>query len=743
MQRQGADLRDLSGDLPVLPACYNRPMTDDAVPSPLGAISSRDGPGDRALTSDGATRRHLLELAFYLRLAREWDLRFEKLFRLGQVSKWYSSVGNEACTVAAADRLESGDALCTLHRDSGAILRYYVDVEDLAPGLLSAESSGRRGPRVECGDSLQRLYRLACQLMGRAHGYSAGYERSYHYGAFDEAAGLLHVGMISHLGAMVPVAAGLGLASRLAGGDRVALNFLGDGGTSTGEFHEGLNMAGVLDAPLVLVIENNRYAFSTPVAQQSRARSFADRAIGYGIAGERVDGNDPLAVSSAVGRAVDRARAGAGPTLIEAMVGRLRGHSEGDDSLARVPAEERQRFEREDPVTRFEDRLLKHGVIQPSVLDAIARRSAEIVLEVADRALAAPPPDLSAPHRSVFQVVETIEVDASLESSAEVELSYLGAVGRALRDALAEDPTVVLLGQDIAEFGGAFKVTRGLVEEFGVERVINTPIAEAGTLGIAAGLALADKRPIVEMQFADFVSCGFNQLVNVIAKLYYRMQRSVPLVVRLPTGGGVGAGPFHSQCVEAWFLHVPGLKVVAPSTAEDAYRLLRQAIRDPNPVLFFEHKFLYRRDSGKFWPLDAASAVVEGARVVRPGRHVSCVSWGWMVHRLLEAADLLAEEGCEVEVVDLRVLAPLEDGEVRRSVRRTGRLLVLHEASLTGGFGAEVAARLGTSCFEFLDAPIERLAFADTPIPCNRGLEEQCLPSVEGIVEALRRLRAF
>ena len=310
---------------------------------------------------------------------------------------------------------------------------------------------------------------------------------------------------------------------------------------------------------------------------------------------------------------------------------------------------------------------------------------------------------------------------------------------------MEEDPEVFLMGQDIAAFGGAFKVTRGLLEEFGPGRVLNTPIAEAGMIGIASGAALLGKRPVVEMQFSDFVSCGFNPLVNVAARFHYRTGLPVPLVIRLPSGGGVGAGPFHSQSLEATFLHVPGLKVVVPAWPEDAYSLLREAIRDPNPVLFFEHKYLYRRVKASLAPasIDIGAGVEAGARIVRPGDGVSVFTWGWMVHRAVAAAEALGEEGISVEVVDLRVLAPLDERTVMESVGRTGRALVVHEAQLTGGFGGEIAARIAEGAFEALDAPVRRLAYPDHPVPFNKELEAVCLPDEESIAASLRELAAW
>ena len=714
-------------------------MVDSGLSDDVAAAAEPGG--DLRADSEPAELAASLETCAFLRLAREWDLRFERLFRQGAVAKWYSSVGHEATTVSAGAVLEAGDALFSLHRDSGAILRYYVDIDDVLPGLVPGARSSRGR------DSRELLHRLASQLLGRAAGFSRGYERSFHYAHIDEPAGIFHVGMISHLGAMIPVAAGVALGFRHQGRRRVALNFIGDGGTSTGDFHEGLNMAAVLGAPFVLVVENNGYAFSTPLSQQSAAPSLAARAQGYGMVGVRVDGNDPEVVGGVLREAVTRARAGEGPTLVEAMVGRMRGHSEGDRSLDGVPSTDRERYLREDPVEGYERSLLERGAVTREWLDELRSACSDLLIDVVDRALESSGPG-AGERRPVF-LEPSVEVEDPVPDPAEDgegdgdEVTYLEGISTALRDAMREDTGVFLMGQDIAGFGGAFTVTRGFVEEFGDDRVINTPIAESGTLGMAVGCSLLGRRPVVEMQFADFVSCGFNQLVNVAAKLFYRTERPVPLVVRLPSGGGVGAGTFHSQNVEAWFLHVPGLKVVAPSTVQDAYTLLREAISDPNPVLFVEHKYLYRRASGAIGSVRRRSfeaGVSARAAVVREGKDATIIAYGWMAHRALDAARALESEGLDVEVVDLRVLAPLDDATILASVERTGRVLVVHEAPRTGGFGGEIVARIADIGFEHLDAPVRRLAYPDTPVPFDKGLEAECLPSEETIASAVRAL---
>jgi 2-oxoisovalerate dehydrogenase E1 component len=692
----------------------------------------------------GATAR-LLRYA-YMKLTRDFDSRFEALLLTGRVSKWYSEVGNEATTIPAGLALESGDALCTLHRDLGAILAVYLDPARAFPGFGFGEPDGRR-PEPEA-----ILRRLACQLLGKGEGFSQGVERSFHYGYLAPEHGITHIGMISHLGSMIPVAAGCAFAFRQAGTDRISINFIGDGATSTGDFHEGLNMAAVWKLPLILIIENNLYAFSTPARLQYAAERLSDRAIGYGMAGETVDGNDPDAMAAALDRAVRRARAGEGPTLIEAMLGRMRGHSEGDDSLKVVPPDELAGYLAADPVPAYARRLEAEGLLDAATRQRLDARIGELVERAIGSALEAAAPEASVAFRPVFAPVEVGEKDLKdlkdlkdvrdvKDSKDSKETTYIDAINLALREEMARDESVVLMGQDIGVFEGPFRTTRGLHSRW-PNRVLDTPIAESGTIGIAIGASLLGYRPVVEMQFGDFISCGFNQLVNVAAKLYYRWQVPCPIVIRLPSGGGVGAGPFHSQNPEGWFAGTPGIKVVCPATAQDARALLKAAIRDPNPVMFFEHKFLYRRIKARL-PEGDDLGVLGEARVLRPGDRLTLIGYGASTWTCLEAAEELAKEGVEAEVIDLRTLIPYDEETVLASVKKTGRALIVHEAALTLGFGAEIAARLADVAFPWLDAPIRRVAYPDRPVPYSRVLENALLPTKEKVLAEARGLLRF
>ena len=678
-----------------------------------------------------------LQYAF-MRLTRDLDARFESLRLTGRVSKWYSGIGNEATTVAAGLALEPGDVLCTLHRDLGAILSTYLDPARTFPGMGFGEPDGLRPDPVEL------LEKLACQLLGKAAGFSQGVERSFHYGYLAPETGIRHLGMISHLGSMIPVAAGCAFALKQDGSDRVAINFIGDGGTSTGDFHEGLNMAAVWRLPLVLVIENNRYAFSTPAEAQYAAERLSDRGPGYGIAAESVDGNDPGEMRKAISAAVARARSGGGPTLIEAVLGRMRGHSEGDDSLKVVPERELATYMAQDPVPAFAERLTGLGLLDVETQDAIAERCRFLIESALDAALDAPLPEVATAMRPALAAAPEPEpaLDSGEPFTSQVEVSYVDAIRSALEKEMKLDERVILMGQDIGRFEGAFRVTKGLHARW-PRRVLDTPIAESGTVGIAIGAALLGYRVVVvEMQFADFVSCGFNQIVNVAAKLFYRWQVPCPIVIRLPSGGGVGAGPFHSQNPEGWFTHVAGLKVVCPATAQDASALLKAAIRDPNPVIFCEHKFLYRRVKEPL-PGEWEVGPLGVAAVRRAGTDVTLIGYGASTWVCVEAAKMLEAEGVDAEVIDLRTLVPLDWATLETSIRKTSHAVVVYEAQKTGGFGAEVCAQISERAFAWLDGPVLRVAHADRPVPYVRNLEQALLPNAERIVAAVKETLSF
>lgn len=640
-------------------------------------------------------------------LPRVIEERMLVLLRQGKLGKWFSGIGQEAIAAGVVAALRPDDPILPMHRNLGVFTGRGVDLD-----------------------------RLLRQLLGRADGFTSGRDRTFHFGDLDHHI----VGMISHLGAMLPVADGLALAVQLRGEDRVVAAFTGDGATSEGDVHEALNLAAVWRLPVIFMVENNQWGLSTPANEQYACADLADRGAGYGLPGVVVDGNDVVAVINVVQEAAVRARGGGGPTLIEAKTFRMRGHEEASGT-GYVPPELLADWAGRDPLLRLEDAV-------PAEERARLRSEmeAEVAARVAD-ALAAPMPESTpeAERAAVFQVLVTESTPKRARSGDQNpsgrEMRYVDAISDGLRAIMRADDRALLLGQDIAEYGGAFKITEGFALAFGKDRVRNTPIIESGAIGAAMGLALAGFRPIVELQFGDFISCGFNQLVNNLATTHYRWGAPVPVVVRVPVGGGLGAGPFHSQNVEAWFTHVPGLKVVAPATPADARGLLLAAHADPNPVLYLEHKLLYRAARG---PVPAAHCPIPigEAAVARPGGDATVVAYGAAVPWALEAAEAVAADGHDVEVIDLRSLAPWDAERVVASVERTGRALVVHEAPLTGGFGAEVAATIGRAAFAALDAPVVRVGGLDTPVPAGRVLED--LTSARGrLLPALRDLLAW
>jgi len=699
---------------PGAPACLAAHLTRESdVMSPADPPATTMGLSDvtsEVLENEGLTEDRLRELHRALLLPRVIEEKMLLLLRQGRLSKWFSGIGQEAIAVGVTAALEPSDKLLPMHRNLGVFTGRGLDLE-----------------------------RLLLQLLGRAGGFTEGRERSFHFG--DLGRGI--VGMISHLGAMLPVADGLALAFQLRGTDQVAVVFTGDGATSEGDFHEALNLAAVWKLPVLFVIENNQYGLSTPVHEQYACRHLADRGPGYGMPGVVVDGNDLLKVYRSVRQAARRARSGEGPSLLEFKTFRLRGHEEASGT-AYVPKPLIEEWAKRDPLLRYEAFLERRGLMNAGQRAAVAAELKAQVDSLVDEALERPTATARAEEllAAVYAAPRTRAQPPSPERlSGAPQRRYVDAVREALADALEHDPDVVLLGQDIAEYGGVFKATAGLAETFGKRRVRNTPIIESGALGAALGLALEGFRPMVEMQFADFISCGFNQIVNNLAKTHFRWGARVPVVIRAPVGGGVGAGPFHSQNIEAWFTSVAGLKVVAPATPFDAKGLLAAAFEDDNPVLYLEHKLLYRTESGPV-PEGFYSLPLGVARTAREGHDATIVTYGIGVRWALAAAGTLAQEGRQIEVIDLRTLLPWDTESVLTSARKTGRVLVLHEAPLSGGFGGELAATVGQESFQWLDAPVMRVAALDTPVPFAKELERTCSPEPR-LLPALRELLAY
>ncbi|NOX37102.1 MAG: dehydrogenase [Calditrichaeota bacterium] len=649
----------------------------------------------------------LLELYYYLLLPRRIEERMLKLLRQGKIGKWFSGIGQEAIAVGATFALQSTDVILPMHRNLGVFTTRGVD--------------------------LKRLFR---QLLGREGGFTRGRDRTFHFGV----PGHHIIGMISHLAAMLPVADGFALAFQLRGENRVALAFTGEGATSEGDFHEALNLAAVWKLPVIFLIENNGYGLSTPTHEQFACERLADRGVGYGMPGVQIDGNDVLTVYRTIREAAERARRGEGPTLIEAMTFRMRGHEEASGTKY-VPPELFDIWAKKDPIDRFERWLQEQGILQDTHKQEIEKRIAHQIDTALKDALDAPMPR-SHPEAELADVYAPSRVAIHIPRSPGETRRYIDAISEALWQKMEADESVLLMGQDIAEYGGVFKVTEGFVQRFGKARIRNTPIIESGAVGAALGLALEGFKPVVEMQFADFVSCAFNQIVNNLAKTHYRWGAAVNVTIRLPYGGGVSGGPFHSQSPEAWFFHVPGLKLVAPATPFDAKGLLMAAIDDPNPVLYFEHKFLYRSLKGDV-PREPYAVEIGRAKVVRKGTDLTIITYGLAVHWALEIAEQFSSEGFRIEVVDLRTLLPWDRELVLDSVRRNNKVLVLHEANLTGGIGAEIAATIAEEAFEFLDAPVRRVASLDTPIPASDWLEKQVYWPKIRLPDVVRQLLAY
>jgi 2-oxoisovalerate dehydrogenase E1 component len=529
--------------------------------------------------------------------------------------------------------------------------------------------------------------------------------------------------MISHLGAMLGVADGLALASNLDHRDDIVVVFSGDGGTSEGDFHEAVNVAAVWELPVMFLIENNGYGLSTPSDEQFRCRQMIDKAIGYGIEGVKVDGNNILDVYGTAKRIAEKMRKDRKPVLLEAMTFRMRGHEEAS-GVKYVPASLINEWKKRDPVMNFEDHLRDSKVLTDAAIKEIRSEFKESIDVAWDAALEEP--EVSA---SVEEELRDVYAVSPLRTETPPEVAgpskrFVDAIAEGLRQAMEFDPKLVLMGQDIAEYGGVFKVTEGFVQKFGKDRVRNTPLCESAIIGAGLGLSLAGRASMVEMQFADFVSCGFNQIVNNLAKTHYRWGHGVNVTVRMPTGAGVGAGPFHSQSTEAWFTHVPGLRVLYPATPFDAKGLLTAALREPNPVVFFEHKYLYRSLESPV-PDEYYTLPIGKARIIQEGRNATLVTYGWGVHWALEVSKEFRD--ADIEIIDLRTLLPWDSETVFASVRKTNRCLVLHEDTMVGGFGGEIAASIQEACFKSLDAPVMRLGSLETPVPFNATLEKQFL----------------
>ena len=637
------------------------------------------------------------------------------LLRQGRISKWFSGIGQEAIAVGVTKALDMDEWIMPLHRNLGVF-------------------TTRNMP-------LSKLFK---QWQGNKDGYSKGRERSFHFGSKEH-----HIcGMISHLGPQMALADGVALAHKLKKESKISVAFTGDGGTSEGDFHEALNVAAVWDLPVIFIIENNGYGLSTPTNEQYRCKNLVDKAVGYGIEGVQIDGNNILEVYETIKAARDFCIKNQKPYLIECMTFRMRGHEEAS-GVKYVPKHLFDMWEQKDPIKNFEtwlkeENILSEGEIEEIRANTKAHIEAELAIGFNSEHLVPNTTeevnDVYAPRINRAQtIIDNSSTHDVIFNGTQSDKKFINAISDAIEQSLQRFDDFVVMGQDIAEYGGAFKVTEGFVEKFGKDRIRNTPICESAIVGTALGLSLKGMKSMMEMQFADFATVGFNQIINNLAKIHYRWGQPADVVVRMPTGGGVGAGPFHSQSNEAWFVHTPGLKVVYPSSPIDAKGLLVTAINDPNPVLFFEHKGLYRSVSGMV-PDDYYEIEIGKAKHVKAGTDISIITYGAGVHWALDYQK--NNTHISLDILDLRTLLPLDYEGIKASVMRTGKVLILHEDSLIGGIGGEISAWINEHCFTSLDAPILRCASLDTPIPFNLDLEKNFM-AYSRLGETVERLMKY
>ncbi len=668
----------------------------------------------RAIDFDrtGFEDQELLDIYAAIMKPRLIEEKMLILLRQGKITKWFSGWGQEGVSVGTALAMNQEEYILPMHRNLGIFTTRGIP-----------------------------LSRLFAQFQGKMSGFTKGRDRSFHFGTQDYKI----VGMISHLGPQMGIADGIALANLLKQNNQATIVFTGDGGASEGDFHESLNVAAVWDLPVIFVIENNGYALSTPVHEQYRCEALVEKARGYGIDGVKIDGNNILGVYDTIKGVKKYCLEYQRPYLVECATFRMRGHEEASGTKY-VPPYLFEVWDMKDPIRNYEQFLLAEQVLDEAQLSIIKQDIKEYIeVELSIGANTAPVfvdtdtelEDVYAikPVTGNVRVIDNAQPNADLGLPAS-DLRLIDAIKEGLHQSMEQHGNLVLMGQDIAEYGGAFKITEGFVQDFGKERVRNTPLCESAIIGGALGLSLEGYKSMVEMQFADFVTMGFNQIVNNLAKIHYRWGQSADVVIRMPAGGGVGAGPFHSQSNEAWFTNTPGLKVVYPSTPMDAKGLLIAAINDPNPVIYFEHKALYRSVSGPV-PKEYYEIEIGKARVVQEGVDISVITYGSGVHWATEYAH--THDYISFHILDLRTLLPLDYMAIRNAVARTGKVLILHEDTLLGGIGGELAAWIGEHCFDLLDAPVMRCASLDTPVPFNVELENNFLAKAR-LDEYIRKL---
>lgn len=635
------------------------------------------------------SKKTLLELYRNMLKPRLIEEKMLILLRQGKISKWFSGIGQEAISVGVTMALKEKEYILPMHRNLGVF-------------------TTRKIP----------LSRLFSQWQGKMNGFTKGRDRSFHFGTQDYKI----VGMISHLGPQFGVADGIALANKIKGIKEVCAVFTGDGGTSEGDFHEALNVASVWSLPVLFCIENNGYGLSTPTAEQFNCKNLADKGVGYGMESHIIEGNNILEVYLKVSEIAESVRENPRPILIEFKTFRLRGHEEASGTKY-VPQELLEIWEAKNPISNFEQYLLKESILTNKIKDKYTSEIKEEIdahLKIAfeeDKIT----PNLATELQDVYKITEYQDIAPSDKKN---KIRFVDAISEGLRQSMEKYDDLVIMGQDVAEYGGVFKITDGFVAQFGKERVRNTPICESAIVAAAYGLSVNGMKAVMEMQFADFVSSGFNPIVNLLAKSHYRWGEKAAIVVRMPCGAGVGAGPFHSQTNEAWFTKTPGLKVVYPAFPQDAKGLLAAAIDDPNPVLFFEHKALYR---SVYQEVSENHFTIEigKANQLKKGDQISIITYGAGVHWALET--LAKNPLISADLIDLRTLQPLDVATIYRSVQKTGKAIILQEDSLFGGIASDISALITENCFHYLDAPVKRVGSLETPIPFQGDLENQYL----------------
>lgn len=626
-----------------------------------------------------------------LLLPRMIEEKMILLLRQNRISKWFSGIGQEAISVGSTLAMEKDEYILPMHRNLGVF-------------------TGRGMP----------LERLFSQFQGKANGYTKGRDRSFHFGDIEHKI----IGMISHLGPQLSIANGLSLAKKLKKEKKGTLVFTGDGGTSEGEFHEALNLSAVWSLPVLFLIENNGYGLSTPSNEQFAMKDFVAKGPGYGIEAKKIDGNNILEVYETVKEIMTSMRNNPKPFILECDTFRMRGHEESSGTKY-IPQHLFDEWEKKDPVINYENYIIESKTLNKNEVDKIREEFSEKIHNAVESAFNEPKIEVNTQTEYDDIYKKSTHISLIPKSENKTEKRFIEAISDGLWQSMESNSKIILMGQDIAEYGGVFKVTQGFLEKFGKDRIRNTPIIESGAIGAALGLSIEGYKAIVEMQFSDFVTCGFNQIVNNLAKLHYRWNQNANVLVRMPTGAGVGAGPFHSQSTEGWFFHTPGLKLVYPSNPTDAKGLLVAAINEENPVLYFEHKALYRKLKEEIYD-DIYSIELGKGKYITHGSSASIITYGYGV---VWAKELVEKRQLDIEIVDLRTLLPFDKEIIAETVIKTNRVLLLQEDTLTGGIISELSAYITENLFEHLDAPIVRVASLDTPVPFADGLETNFLPN--------------